>query len=300
VLWRSEVPLSVTDIIGIGAEYLTLNDSLSDILGSGFREIPHHVLQGPDGSFDAVSVVGFTLSSRIDDRPSVSQLLDACENLPTETVRRLLWFIGGTEAVASLMFSRAIVWENQQAQADWAAVRDLALRAYAKAGEWELRGLAQAAAYWAAKIIDERLEGRDEGLRISDEFAAEIGWSPAQEDGRAATFLRAGQFAEALEIWRRILPTWQPESELDLQAQFSCRDAAIAAERLSEWAEAADWLVDARRRTGEGANPKYEAALLIDEGFARWKAGDLRTALSRLAEGITALEKPSLRAYTRA
>jgi hypothetical protein len=291
VLWRSEVPLSVADIIATGAEYLTLNDSLSDILRPGFREIPHHVLQGPDGSFDAVSVVGFTLSSRIDDRPSVGQLLDACESLPPATLRRLLWFIGGTEGVASLMFFRAIVWENQQAQPDWAAVRDLALRAYAKARDWGLPGLAQAAAYWAAKIIDEHLEGRDEALCISDKLAAEIGWSPAQEDGRAAIFLRAGQFAEALEIWRRILPNWQPQSELDLQAQFSCRDAAIAAERLGQWAEAGDWLADARRRTGEGANPKYEAALLIDEGYARWKAGDLRAALSRFAEGITALEK---------
>jgi tetratricopeptide (TPR) repeat protein len=289
VLWRSEVPLSITDIVGIGSEYLTLSDSLSDVLGSGFREISHHVLQGPEGTFDAASVAGFTLSNRIDDRPGVSQLLDTCEMLPAATARRLLWFIGGTAAVATLMFSRAIVWENQQTQSDWPAVRDLALRAYARAREWELPGLAQAAAYWAAKIIDEHLEGRDEALRIADRFAAEIGWSPVQEDGRAATLLRAGQFAEALEIWRRILPTWRPESELDLQQQFSCRDAAIAAERLGEWGEAADWLVDARRRTGEGANPKYVAALLIDEGFARLEGRRLTgcfVALCRRHHGI--------------
>jgi len=59
-------------------------------------------------------VVGFTLSNRINDRPDIAELLDACEPLPMTTVRRLLWFIGGTEAVASLMFSRAIIWENQQ------------------------------------------------------------------------------------------------------------------------------------------------------------------------------------------
>ena len=291
VLSRSEVPLSVTDIVARGVEYLILNDALAGILGAAFREIPHHVLQGPDGTFDAVSVVGFTLSNRIEDRPSVSQLLEACEALPAATVRRLLWFIGGTAAVSTLMFSKAILWENQQPVPDWVAVRDVAMRAYAKAREWGLPGLAQAAAYWAAKIVDDHLEGRDEALRLADEFAAEIGWSPVQEDGRAATFSRAGQFAEALEIWRRILPTWQPESELDLQPQFSCRDAAIAAERLCEWAEAADWLADARQRTGEGGNPEYEAALLIDEGYARWKAGDSKTALSRFAAGIEALEK---------
>jgi len=166
----------------------------------------------------------------------------------------------------------------------------LTLRAYGRAREWDLLGLAQAAAYRAAQIMDEHLDGRDEALRVAEQLAGEIGWSAAQEDGRAAIFLRDGQFTKALEIWRRLLPGWQPQSEFDLQAQFSCRDAAIAAARVGEWAEAADWFADARKRTGRGENPLYEAALLIDEGFARWKAGDSPAALSRLADGVAAIE----------
>jgi hypothetical protein len=127
-------------------------------------------------------------------------------------------------------------------------------------------------------------------LRVTEQLAGEIGWSAAQEDGRAAIFLRDGQFAKVLEIWRRLLPRWQPQSEFDLQAQFSCRDAAIAAARLGEWAEAADWLGDARKRTRRGENLLYEAALLIDEGYARWKAGDSPAALSLLADGVAAIE----------
>jgi hypothetical protein len=274
----------------LGNEYLTLSDSLSDLLGSGFRNISEHALQGPDGSFDAASMVGFTLANRINDRPHISELVDACEPLPATTVRRLLWFIRGTDAVGSLMFSRAIGWEHQQARPDWVAMRDLLLRAYGKARQWELPGLAQSAAYKAAQIIDEHLDGRDEALRVADQLAAEIGWSVAQEDGRAAIFLRDSQYGKALEIWRRILPGWQPQSEFDLQAQFSCREAAVAAERLGEWTEAADWLADGRTRTGKGNNPLYEAALLIDEGYARWKAADSAAALSRLADGVAAIE----------
>ena len=291
VLWRSEVPLPITEIISMGNEYLSLTDDLSHILGPEFQRLPHHALQGPNGAFDAASVVGFTLSNRINDRPAIAEMLDACEPLPKTGVRRLLWFIGGTEAVASLMFSRAILWEGQQPKPDWAALRDLALRAFCKAREWELPGLAQAAAYRAAQIIDEHLDGRDEALRVADQLAREIGWSAAQEDGLAAIYLRNGQFSNALEIWRRILPSWQPQSEFDLQAQFSCRDAAIAAARLAEWGEAGDWLADARERTGKGANPVYEAALLIDEGYARWKVGDLPAALLRLANGLAAIEQ---------
>jgi hypothetical protein len=290
VLSRSEVPLSIAEIISIGDEYLSLSDSLSDILGAEFRQLPHHALQGPDGFFDAATVVGFTLSNRINDRPSIAEMLDACEPLPATSVRRLLWFLGGTEAVASLMFSRAILWEHQQAKPNWGAFRDLSQRAYGKAREWGLLGLAQAAAYRAVQIIDQHLDGRDEALRVAEQLAAEIGWSAAQEDGQAAIFLRDGQFGKALKIWRRILPGWQPQSEFDLQAQYSCRDAAIAAARLGEWAEAADWLADARERTGKGANALYEAALLIDGGYARWKAENSPAALSLLTDGVAAIE----------
>jgi hypothetical protein len=290
VLWRSEVPLSITEIISIGNEYLSLTEALSDILGPEFRKLPHHALQGPDGSFDTATVVGFTLSNRINDRPAIAEMLDAGEPLAKSSIRRLLWFIGGTEAVASLMFSRAIVWEGQQPEPDWAAFRDLALRVFGKAREWELPGFAQAAAYRAAQIIDEHLDGRDEALRVANQLAGEIGWSPAQEDGLAAIYLRNGQLADALEIWRRLLPEWQPQSEFDLQAQYSCRDAAIAAAKLGGWGEAADWFADARERTGRGDNPLYEAALLIDEGYARWKAGDSSSALALLTDGVKAIE----------
>jgi hypothetical protein len=197
-------------------------------------------------------------------------------------------FIGGTEAVASLLFTRSWLWESRQEPPDWDADRTVCLRAYSLARRWELPGFAQAAARAAAHIVDEQFGGREEALRLADQLAAEIGWSPSQEDGRAAILLRNGYFVGALEIWQRILPTWQAQSEFDLQQQFSCRDAAIAAARLDNWSEAADWLAEARERTGAGANPIYEAALLIDEGYALWKSGDPGSALARLTDGLQA------------
>ena len=156
---------------------------------------------------------------------------------------------------------------------------------------WSLPGFAQAGACRAAEIIDQHLDGPDEALRIADQLAEEIGWSPIQEDGRAAILLRRGDFTGALDIWRRILPAWQPQSELDLQQQFSCREAAIAAARLGSWGEAADWLAEARVRTGTGGNDLYEAALLIDEGYARWKSEDSAAALPLLHQGLVAIER---------
>jgi hypothetical protein len=291
VLVRTEIHLSVTSIINIGVEYITLNDASADLLRPGLGTIPHHALQGADGSFDAASVAGFTLSSRIDGRLAMSDLLDVCEPLPVAVARRLLWFIGGTEAVASLLFARSWIWESRQEPPDWVAARAVCMRAYSLARKLELPGLAQAAARAVAQIIDEHLGGREEALRIADDLAAEIGWSPSQEDGRAGILLRNSDFRGALDIWRRVLPGWQTQSDLDIQQEYSCRDAAIAAGHLNEWAESADWLATARERTGSGVNPLYEAALLIDEGYARWKSGDNTAALARLNEGLHSIER---------
>jgi hypothetical protein len=290
VLVRREIVLSVTSIINIGVEYITLNDA-SDLVKSGSRTIPHHALQGADGSYDVASVAGFALSNRIDGRPEMIELLEACEPLPVALARRLLWFIGGTVDVASLLFARSWLWESRQESPDWVAARAVCMRAYSLARKLDLPGLAQAAARAVAQIIDEHLGGRQEACAIADELAAEIGWSPSQEDGRAGILLRNSDFGGALDIWRRILPSWQAQSELDIQRQYSCRDAAIAAGHLNEWQESADWLATARERTGSGANPLYEAALLIDEGYARWKAGDNTAALARLNEGLHSIER---------
>jgi hypothetical protein len=290
VLLRDEIHLSVIAIINIGLEYITLNDASADLPRPSVTTIPH-VLQGAGGSYDAASVAGFRLSSQIDGRLTMSELLDACEPMHVAVARRLLWFIGGAESVAVLLFARLWVWELRQESADWAAVRAVCMRAYSLARKLDLLGLAQAAARAVAQVADEQLGGCEEALRIADELAAEIGWSPLQEDGRAGILLRNSEFRGALDIWRRILPSWRAQSELDIQAQFSCRDAGIAAAHLEEWSEAADWLATARERTGSGVNPLYEAALLIDEGYAHWKSGNNAAALARLNEGLQSIER---------
>jgi hypothetical protein len=122
-------------------------------------------------------------------------------------------------------------------------------------------------------------------------MAAEIGRSPGQEDGRASILLRKGDAAAALAIWRELLPRWTPKDEFDLQQTFSHRQAAVAAAQLNQWTEAADWLRGARA-LGDGVNQAaYCAGLLIDEGYARWKGGDNRTALQCLVEGLADIDR---------
>jgi len=97
--------------------------------------------------------------------------------------------------------------------------------------------------------------------------------------------------AGALAIWRNVLPHWKPRDEFDLQQTFSYRRAAIAAGRLNEWKEAAEWLHGAWELASETDQAIYRAGLLIDEGYAWWKAAENDRVLQRVAEGMTAIEQ---------
>jgi hypothetical protein len=292
VLLRTEVNLPMEQLVSMGVEYIRLSDELKDVLAGVIDPELGRVARGPDGALDwAADVAGFALTQRLIDRQTLAALLQACEAADAGATRRLLWFVGGRESTAQIIFARAWVGEFKTATPEWRACREVFERAYALARRCMLPGLAQGAARAIARLTDENLNDPAEALRLADAMAAEIGCSPGQDDGRASILMRKGDSADALAIWRELLPRWTPRDEFDLQQPFSYRLAAVAAARLGEWIEAADWLRGARVLADEVKQATYRAGLLVDEGFARWKGGDNRGALDYLVEGLAAIER---------
>ncbi len=291
VLLRTEVNLPMAQLVATGLEYIRLGDELKDVLAGVHEPEFDRVMTGPDGIPDLAGVAGFTLTPHLMDRQSLSALLQACEVVDGAAIRRLLWFVGGQESTAQLIFDRVWLAELRSATPDWIACRELFEGAYALARSCALPGLAQGAARAIARLTDENLDDPVEALRRADAMAAEIGPSPGQDDARASILLRKGDATHALAIWRELLPRWTPRDEFDLQQTFSHRLAAIAAARLGEWTEAADWLRSARALTDDVNQAVYCAGLFVDEGFARWKGGDNRGALNCAVEGLTAIDR---------
>ncbi len=291
VLLRTEVNLAMAQLVSIGLEYIRLGDELKEVL-AGVRDPEFdRAMTGPDGAPDLAGVAGFTLTAHLTDRHSLAAFLEACEPVDADAVRRLLWFVGGQEFTAQLIFDRVWLAEIKTAAPDWLACREGFQRIYALARRCALPGLAQGAARAIARLTDENLNDPAEALRLADAMSAEIGRSPSQDDGRASILLHKGDTADALAIWRDLLPRWTPRDEFDLQQTFSHRLAAVAAARLGEWTEAADWLRSARALADDVNQATYCAGLLVDEGFARWKAGDNRGALNCLIEGLAAIDR---------
>jgi hypothetical protein len=291
VLLRTEVNLPMVQLVAMGLEYIRLSDELKDVLAGVHEPEFDHAMAGPDGIPDLAGVAGFTLTPHLMDRQSLSSLLQACEVVDGAAVRRLLWFVGGQESTAQLIFDRVWLAELKSATPDWIGCREVFECAYALARRCALPGLAQGAARAIARVTDENLEGPAEALRRADAMAAEIGPSPGQDDARASILLRKGETTDALAIWRELLPRWTPRDEFDLQQNFSHRLAAIAAARLGQWMEAADWLSSARALADDVTQAVYCAGLFVDEGFARWKGGDNRGALKCAVEGLTAIDR---------
>jgi tetratricopeptide (TPR) repeat protein len=284
---RMEIDLPLQQILATAFEFVRLSDELGDVL-DGFKNVDK-ILTGPTGAPDLAGLAGFSLMTRLTDRTSLATLLDACEPAEPALVRRLLWFIGGTESTTHLVCDRIWLSELKQSIPDWIACRGVFQRAYELGRRLEMPGLAQGAARVIARITAENLKDPGEALRLSEQMIAEIGPSPGQEDGRASIMLDRRDNAGALAIWRKLLPNWRSRDEFDLQQAFSYRGAAIAAARLDEWKEAAEWLHGAWELSKDNDNAIYRAALLIDEGYAWWRAGDIDRALQRLAEGMTAI-----------
>jgi hypothetical protein len=291
VLIRSEVRLPLTQIVAMSLEYIQLSDGLTKLLPRVRDPEFQQKMLGPDGEADMAGIAGFTLTQRILDLDGFAAVLEACELAEPGLVRRLLWFMGGREPNAQFVFDRTWLAEGKSATPNWPRCRAVFEHALALGKRCELPGLAQGAARGIMRLVANNFGDAEQALRRADQMRAEIGSSPGQDDERASILLDKGDATEALEIWRELLPRWQPTDEFELQQVFSHRLAAIAAAKLGLWLEAADWLGKAWLLANETSQAVYRAGLLIDDSFARWKGGDPAGALERLAEGLTAMDR---------
>jgi hypothetical protein len=285
---RTELNLPMQQILTTAVEFVHLSDELGEVLAE-FKKADR-ILEGPHGTPDLAGLAGFYLMAHLTDRASLTTLLDASEAMEPELARRLLWFIGGNEGTTQIVCERIWLSESKAPMPDWIACRNAFQWVYELGRRFDLPGLAQGAARAIARITADNLKDPGGALRLAERMIAEIGPSPGQEDGRAAILLDRRDDAGALAIWRSVLPNWKPRDEFDLQQTFSYRRAAIAAARLNEWKEAAEWLHGAWELASETDQGIYGAALLIDEGYAWWKAGENSQALRRLTEGLIVIE----------
>lgn len=160
-----------------------------------------------------------------------------------------------------------------------------------------------AAAYQARAIVHkEYLHDSQAAFESLKAGEAALGESEIfLEDYRAKIYFMEKNYAEAIKIWRAILP--RIENDRNAARTFSFRDAEVCAGRLGEWDEAADLalrgeavarlpFIDGQPEEvpGNVIGDAIAVSYRADYAFALWKTGKRAEAVAEFADILDAFE----------
>ena len=132
---------------------------------------------------------------------------------------------------------------------------------------WNYPHFAAAAARGKAMIYDECLDEPepDTAQKVLQDFVSKARPSPIIEEQQAVIYLHQKHYKEALSIYERILPKWDPSSgQLDVMPSVACRRAAICAAYLDDWKKAATFFQEGAERTHKTVNAERYIGFYAD------------------------------------
>ncbi len=281
---------TIDESVALCSQYISLADQMADILASAEAEGRTDQYVHPEEPRDYASIVGWALAARIADTEDLQDAVRSLDTVPTDHARRMLLAFGNDESTSRILLDQVWLVEHRREPPDWMRFHALLQSVLSLARRLDVLGLARAAAKLIVRVADEDLGEPDRALNLADELARELGEFPALVDARARILSRRGEDREALALWTKALPEWQTEAD-DFAPSYSHRDAALAAARLEQWAEAARFLGEGAKRASSSHQDAFRAGLLVDAGFAHWKAGDNPAAVESFAAGLGILDQ---------
>lgn len=118
-----------------------------------------------------------------------------------------------------------------------------------------------------------------------------MGALPVIEEEQANVYFGQKHFKEALSIYERILPEWNPPSEqLNLGPLEEYRRAAICAAELNDWEKAAEFFEDGAKRTQRIEKSERYIGLYADAGFAQFRAGNILESIKLMNSALEEFE----------
>ncbi|MDE0015861.1 MAG: hypothetical protein OXU51_06720 [Candidatus Poribacteria bacterium] len=235
---------------------------------------------------------GFIYARRPIYAPFLSELVDAVDELPPE-IRTLLLADFEDDTIDSRVLIDGI-WRSEAdlENPDWTRCLQVFDKVIERTIAWDYPHLAAAAARGKATIYDEYLNEPDTAHEVIQDFVSKARPSPIVEEQQAVIYLHQKRYKEALSIYERILPKWDPPAgQLDVMPSVACRRAAICAAHLGDWKKAAAFLEDGAQRTHKTMNIKRHIGFCADAGFAHFKAGNMLNCIKLLHLALGNFEK---------
>ena len=272
----SQVLLPVRQMIDYIKEIIDTKDrdkEVQEIYGNFMRELEGG--QTYTSNFFSL-LFSFILARRSIDAPFLSELTDALDELPSK-IRSLILADFEEDSVDSrILIDRVWLAETNLENPDWTRCFQTYDKVIERAIAWGYPHIAAASARGKAIIYDECLDTPDAADKVLQDILSTLGPLPVIEEEQAAVHFHRKHYKEALNIYERILPEWQPSSKkLDLGPLEGYRRAAICAAHLDDWEKAATLFEDGAKRAQRVNRAEEYIGLYADAGFAQFKAGNM-------------------------
>ena len=250
VLRYNQVPLTAKKLMDYLKYIIETTDKHKDVGEMYFNSYG----QFEDYNIDNSNFFSF-LFSFIYTRPSIyapflSDLIDALDGLQPK-IRKLLLADFEDENIESRLLIDGVWWaEANLENPNWTRCIQVFDRVIEKTIEWGYPHIAAASARGKAIIHDEYLNAPDTAHEVLQDIASKVGPLPQIEEKQAFVYLHQKNYKEALNIYERILPKWNPPSEqLGIGPLEEYRRAAICAAQLDDWKKAATFFEEGAKRT---------------------------------------------------
>ena len=213
----------------------------------------------------------------------LNQLIDTLDKLDPR-IRKLLLVDFENDTIQSQLLNNG-VWltEEKLENPNWTRCLEAFDKVIEKTIAWGYPYIAAASAKIKAIIHDEKLSDPDTAHKVLKDIVLEVGRLPIIEEEQALVHFRQEHYREALNIYERILPEWNPPSEqLNIGPLEEYRRAAICATQLGDWEKAATFFQEGAKKTQKIEKTERYIALYADAGFAHFKAGNMLDCIKLL------------------
>ena len=284
VLEYNQVALPAKKLVGYLKEIIEITDNHTDVKKIYLNSMGQLEEYNTDKSNFFSFLFCFIYLRNDINAVFLNDLIDALDELQPE-IRTLLLadFEDDNRIESQLLINGALLAEENRENPDWTRCLEVFDTVIEKTIEWGYPHIAAASAREKAIIYDEYLNAPDTAHKDLQDIASKVGDLSIIEEERALVYLHQKCYKEALNIYERLLPEWNPPSEqLGIGPSEEYRRAAICAASLDDWKKAATFLEEGTNRTQETENTERYIGSYADAGFAQFKAGNILDSIKLL------------------
>lgn len=292
VVVHPKVPLPVGRVVAAITQVIQIADGLP----SKVDEISLHV-PSPDelfdkgGQFDVAPGLGLALIQRISSIEDLRDAIAALEKMEPVIRGRCLRLFQMERDTGRQLSDAIWLTEHQSVSPRWRELVDVLGLLFSRALEWDEIELASSVASVRARTLDENLNDANGALASLEDALQHCGNSYMLQDARAKILSEQGEGQDALGIWKEALDVWQADKRANkVGLAQALRRAAIAAAKINNWSDAANYFQRAAEVLKGSDNRPFAIGLYADSGYAHWRAGSADQAVGQLFEALSGLD----------